>query len=124
MNSVHDMGGMHGLGPVAPEGEEAPVFHHAWEARTHALVLASPTRGNIDVGRHRREKIPGPDYLRMTSSEKWLEGLCRDTIVVSHGNISRTVRGILLGLDQAVIPKLDVPQDKVLRLTPDNAEWL
>lgn len=54
----------------------------------------------------------------------WLEGLCRDTIVVSHGNISRTVRGILLGLDPAVIPKLDVPQDKVLRLTPDNAEWL
>ena len=76
MNGVHDMGGMHGLGPVDPEGEAAPVFHHRWEARTHAMVLASPTRGNIDVGRHRREKIPGPDYLRMTYYEKWLEGLC------------------------------------------------
>ena len=76
MNSVHDMGGMHGLGPVAPEDEAAPVFHHPWEARTHAMVMASPTRGNIDVGRHRREKIPGPDYLRMTYYEKWLEGLC------------------------------------------------
>ena len=40
------------------------------------MVLASPTRGNIDVGRHRREKIPGPVYLRMTYYEKWLEGLC------------------------------------------------
>ena len=76
MNSVHDMGGMHGLGLVAPEGEDAPVFHHAWEARTHAMVMTSPTRGNIDVGRHRREKIPGPGYLRMTYYEKWLEGLC------------------------------------------------
>jgi nitrile hydratase subunit beta len=76
VNGVHDMGGMHGLGPIHPEGEDAPVFHHAWEARTHAMVLASPTRGNIDVGRHRRERIPGPDYLRMTYYEKWLEGLC------------------------------------------------
>lgn len=74
MNGVHDMGGMHGLGPVAPEADE-PVFHAAWEARVHALVLASPTRGNIDSGRHRRELIPGPDYLRMTYYEKWLAGL-------------------------------------------------
>jgi nitrile hydratase subunit beta len=74
MNGVHDMGGMHGLGPVRPEPGE-PVFHHEWEARTHALVIASPTRGNIDAGRHQREKIPGPDYLRMTYYEKWFEGL-------------------------------------------------
>ena len=80
------MGGMHGLGPVAPEDEGAPVFHHRWEARTHALVLASPTRGNIDVGRHRREKIPGPDYLRMTYYEKWLEGLCG--LLVEQGVVS------------------------------------
>lgn len=76
MNGAHDMGGKHGLGPVEPEGEDGPVFHHRWEARTHAMVLASPTRGNIDVGRHRRERIPGPDYLRMTYYEKWLDGLC------------------------------------------------
>ena len=60
MNGVHDMGGMHGLGPVAPEPDE-PVFHADWERRTHALVIASPTRGNIDAGRHQRELIPGPE---------------------------------------------------------------
>lgn len=69
------MGGMHGLGPIAPEADET-VFHHRWEARVHAMVLAAPTRGNIDAGRHRRELIPGSEYLRMTYYEKWLEGLC------------------------------------------------
>jgi nitrile hydratase len=74
MNGVHDMGGMHGLGPIAPEAGE-PVFHHDWEARTHALVVASPTRGNIDEGRHQRERIPGPAYLAMTYYEKWFAAL-------------------------------------------------
>ncbi len=54
----------------------------------------------------------------------WLEELTRDTVVVSHGNISRAVRGILLGLPPTIVPKLEVPQDKVLRLTGGQAEWL
>ncbi|HEY2707403.1 MAG TPA: nitrile hydratase subunit beta [Caulobacteraceae bacterium] len=74
MNGVHDMGGMHGLGPVAPEPGE-PVFHADWERRVHAMVIASPTRGNIDAGRHQRELIAAADYLRMTYYEKWFEGL-------------------------------------------------
>lgn len=71
MNGVHDMGGMHGVGPVAPEVDE-PVFHHEWEGRVHAINLASPTRGNIDAGRHRIELLPPADYLRMSYYEKWL----------------------------------------------------
>ena len=74
MNGVHDMGGMHGLGPVAPEADE-PVFHTEWERRVFAMAIASPTRSNIDEGRHQRELIPGHDYLRMSYYEKWLEGL-------------------------------------------------
>jgi len=65
---------MHGLGPIAPEPGE-PVFHTEWERRVHALVIASPTRGNIDAGRHQRELIPGPDYLRMNYYEKWFAAL-------------------------------------------------
>jgi nitrile hydratase len=76
MNGVHDMGGMHGMGPIAPEAEaDEPVFHHRWEGRVHALTMASPTRSNIDAGRHQRELIPGPDYLRMSYYEKWFTSL-------------------------------------------------
>ncbi len=76
MNSVHDMGGMHGLGPIDPDPDE-PVFHAAWEARVLALVLAVGAWGrwNIDASRHARERISGPDYLAMTYYEKWLAGL-------------------------------------------------
>ena len=74
MNGVHDMGGMENLGPIVQEADE-PVFHHAWEGRVHALTVASPTRGNIDAGRHQRELIPGPEYLAMSYYEKWFRGL-------------------------------------------------
>jgi len=74
MNGVHDMGGMQGLGRPEPE-PEGHAFHAAWEGRVHAMSLASPTRSNIDAGRHQRELIPGPEYLRMSYYEKWFRSL-------------------------------------------------
>ena len=76
MNGVHDMGGMHGLGPIAPDPNE-PLFHEPWEARALALTLASGAWGRwtIDKSRHTRERIPGPDYLRMSYYEKWITAL-------------------------------------------------
>jgi nitrile hydratase len=85
VNGVHDMGGMHGLGRVVPEPDE-PVFHHCWEARVHAMTLASPTRGNIDAGRHQRELIPGPEYLAMSYYEKWLRSLTE--LLLKHGAVT------------------------------------
>lgn len=76
MNGVHDMGGMHGLGPIAPDPNE-PLFHAPWEARVLAITIAMGAWGrwNIDASRHARERIPGPYYLAMTYYEKWLAGL-------------------------------------------------
>lgn len=76
MNGVHDLGGMHNLGPVTPEANE-PVFHARWEARVFALVMALRARRlwSIDEGRHARERVPGPDYLRMSYYEIWFAGL-------------------------------------------------
>jgi nitrile hydratase beta subunit len=85
VNGVHDMGGMANLGEVAPEADE-PVFHHAWEGRVHAMTVASPTRGNIDAGRHQRELIPGPDYLAMSYYEKWFRSL--GELLLKHGLVT------------------------------------
>jgi nitrile hydratase beta subunit len=76
MNGVHDLGGMHGFGPVEIEPDE-PVFHHAWEARTFALTLAASFLGkwNIDQGRFAREQMPPAEYLATTYYEHWLFGL-------------------------------------------------
>jgi nitrile hydratase subunit beta len=40
MNGVHDMGGMHGLGPVERE-EREPVFHEQWERRVLGMSVAA-----------------------------------------------------------------------------------
>ena len=85
MNGVHDMGGMAGMGPIAPEVDE-PVFHHPWEGRVLAMTVASPTRSNIDVGRHERELIPGPEYLAMSYYEKWFRSLSR--LLVKRGALT------------------------------------
>jgi len=73
MNGIHDMGGMHGMGPVRPERDE-PVFHTAWEGRVFALNIAIRARRawNIDAGRYGIELIPPADYLRMSYYERWL----------------------------------------------------
>lgn len=85
MNGVHDMGGMEGLGALVPE-PEGPPFHHTWEARVHAMTLASPTRANIDAGRHQRELIPGPEYLAMSYYERWFRSLCE--LLLAHGLVT------------------------------------
>jgi nitrile hydratase len=76
MNGVHDMGGMHGFGPVLPEANE-PVFHARWEARVFALrsMMGAWRRWNIDVSRQAVERLPPADYLGMSYYEKWLASL-------------------------------------------------
>jgi nitrile hydratase len=78
MNGVHDMGGMHGFGPVKAEPNE-PVFHHEWERRAFALTMAAGFLGrwNIDMGRYAREQMPPAEYLATTYYEHWLFGLER-----------------------------------------------
>src|SRR5450432_1278175 len=72
MNGIHDMGGMHGMGPIQAEKNE-PVFHEPWEARTYVLTRAIGAwrKWNIDTGRYHIEIIPPDQYLRMSYYEKW-----------------------------------------------------
>ena len=37
MDGVHDMGGMHGMGPIDHDPDE-PVFHEPWERRVWGLT--------------------------------------------------------------------------------------
>ena len=76
MNGIHDMGGMHGMGPIVEEKNE-PVFHEGWEGRIFAMNVAMGAwrKWNIDASRHSRELIPPAEYLRMSYYEKWIAGL-------------------------------------------------
>jgi nitrile hydratase len=78
MNGGHDLGGMHGLGPIGAEPEaQEPVFHAAWEKRVFALVLAMSALKlwTGDASRHARERQHPADYLRNSYYQNWLAGL-------------------------------------------------
>ena len=73
MNGIHDMGGMHGFGPVVPERDE-PVFHGDWEGRVLALnrAMAYARLWSIDESRAAIEVLPPDVYLTRSYYAKWL----------------------------------------------------
>jgi nitrile hydratase len=87
MNGAHDMGGVHGFGPVILEPNE-PTFHAEWEKRVFALVLASGRVGqwNIDMVRFARENRPPADYLSKSYYQIWLAGL--EKLLTERGLVS------------------------------------
>lgn len=76
MNSIHDMGGMHGFGSVVPE-ENEPVFHETWEGRVLAMQRALGILGlwTIDNSRASQEALAPELYIRATYYQRWLLGL-------------------------------------------------
>jgi nitrile hydratase beta subunit len=76
MNGVHDMGGMHGFGPVIAEKNE-PVFHATWEGRAYALNRAMGVTGywNIDMSRYAQEILPAQVYLKSSYYARWTRSL-------------------------------------------------
>jgi nitrile hydratase len=86
MNSIHDMGGMDGLGRINPEPEaQEPTFHADWERRVFGLSQAVGALGlwNIDISRHSRERMNPVEYLSNTYYENWFAGL--KTLLLESG---------------------------------------
>lgn len=76
MNGVHDMGGMHGFGPVGREAAE-PVFHHDWERIALAMSVDGIATGqwSTDEFRQTRERVDPATYLASSYYELWMEAL-------------------------------------------------
>lgn len=78
MDGIHDMGGMHGFGPIIRE-ENEPLFHHEWEKRVLGMGVAIPvpvpggSRNNI-------ENMDPAEYLSSSYYEKWLHSRIRGLI--------------------------------------------
>lgn len=52
-----------------------------------------------------------------------LDEIQEPTLMVAHGGVSRVLRGHLLGLGPNDIPRLEVPQDRVLVIEDGKARW-
>ena len=87
MNGVHDLGGMHGFGPIERE-EVEPVFHEAWEGRVFGMSLAAPPELEPSAGfRHTIERMDPVHYLTSSYYEHWLVVL--ETGAVEAGIVTR-----------------------------------
>jgi broad specificity phosphatase PhoE len=101
-------------------------FGH-WEGRYWAELPRLDPTGYAD-----REANPfhwrpsgGESYADLARrTVAWLREVDSDTVVVSHGGVSRILRGHILKLDPREVPFLKVPQDRVLRLRSEGIEWL
>jgi nitrile hydratase beta subunit len=73
MNSIHDMGGMHGFGLV-PWVETEPVFHDPWEGRMFGILLTLGPQGVHDPRglRDAMENMDPAQYLGLGYYERWL----------------------------------------------------
>ena len=71
MNGIHDMGGMHGLGPIEHDASEG-AFHAPWEGRAWALLRATGPFARLPRRNFRfeLERIPAAEYLRLSYYER------------------------------------------------------
>lgn len=107
MNGVHDLGGMHGFGPVERERDEP--YHAAWELRMHAL--AHTGFYHLDEFRSGIERMDPAAYLAASYYERWLATM--ETNLIEKGVLTREeidTRHALYAADSArPVPRNDDP---------------
>jgi broad specificity phosphatase PhoE len=67
----------------------------------------------------------GESYADLTRrTAEFLAGITRDSVIVTHGGVTRTLRGLMVGIATEKVPSLKVPQDRVLVLRDGAMSWL
>lgn len=94
MSYVHDIGGLHGFGPVTGIDDEAS-FHAAWEARVFAIVRSLIHNGVFtwDEFRHAIERMGAGAYFTTGYYGRWADAVER--LCVEKGLLSEAEREAL-----------------------------
>jgi nitrile hydratase len=93
MDTVHDIGGRQGFGPVHWQHDhDEMAFHEEWQARAWAMCMCmfAVWRGNpevwtLDWFRHVRERIDPIDYLTRNYYDQWVQTLA--ATLIDNGTI-------------------------------------
>lgn len=116
MDSIHDLGGRQGYGPIDVNESPEP-FHAPWEARLFGITRAftRPAVFSIDLFRHARECIDPIDYLSRGYYDQWL--LAYAVMMVDAGAVS--VEELATGKSARTIPNVPPPMmpERVAALT-------
>jgi probable phosphoglycerate mutase len=99
----------------------------SWEGQLwHELPATDPDGYSARKADPWNWQPAGGESYRMLSERValWLAETQSDAVVVSHGGVSKVLRGLVLQLAGTEIAGLGVPQDKVLMVTPGDVRWL
>lgn len=80
MNGIHDLGGMHGFGPISPAPEaDEPAYHAPWEATVYGMfsLLLRRRHWSLDRFRLMIESQTPDAYLSHTYFENWFASISR-----------------------------------------------
>jgi nitrile hydratase beta subunit len=100
MDSIADMGGTQGWGPVHPPTRDEPVFAERWQGRAFALTLLTMNRvsgQNLDAFRHALERLDRSAYLDDGYYGRWLnaaELMLLDSAILAPGAIDARARNL------------------------------
>ncbi|WP_166418393.1 nitrile hydratase subunit beta [Cochlodiniinecator piscidefendens] len=105
MDTIHDLGGKQGFGPVDVNEPEVP-FHHDWEARAWALARAGGRPGlTIDWWRHMVERMDPATYMTVPYFEKWCLTDLVGYIDTGYFTVGEAIEGHLLTTPKGTPPK-------------------
>jgi nitrile hydratase len=88
MNGVHDMGGMHGFGPI--DIHDSAPYHDDWEIRMRAITNVCAAKGYVpsdDMFRRAIEEMPAAHYLRSSYFERW--EYAAEQVLIERGILTR-----------------------------------
>jgi nitrile hydratase len=101
VDSIADMGGTPGWGPLHPPRSDEPVFEEPWQGRAFALALLSSRIAcggyNPDAFRHALERLNRAAYLDDGYFGRWLNGaelMLTDSATLAPGAIDSRARNL------------------------------
>lgn len=118
MDTIADMGGMQGFGPVQLTPPDDPPFHEEWERRAFAMaLLAMRTSGtNLDSFRHALNRQHPLDYLLEGYYGRWLkcaENLLTDSSIIAPGAVQARARKLAgEDVEEPPVPEPNKPDYK------------
>ncbi len=98
MDTIHDLGGKQGFGPIPVKTGDAP-FTHDWERRMWGLARAGIAHDiTIDWFRHGIERMVPADYLTFAYFNKWATNYLM--LIIDNGAVT---------MDEALSGHVDKP---------------
>ncbi|OYW54375.1 MAG: histidine phosphatase family protein [Hyphomicrobium sp. 32-62-53] len=118
-----------GLDPAAYRIDRRLIelSYGSWEGQLQTHLPQTDPYGLADreLDPFRWRPVGGESYADLLRRIiDWTETLERDTVIASHGGVSRCLRAHLLNLDPETIPALESPQDKVLVISNGEMSWV